>query len=511
MYLTNRGGGAAAGGKGTADSSTTTVHHHHSHSTTPLIPPSYDFAAFFLFGLSLLCLGLLFFPFKNIDELNDLKDPNVDIDHQSMSVMSTPYRPSQSQLLLQQQQQQEQQQFDSSHHHLLLNDSYGSLNLSPIANNSSSPSHYDDENQNHLPPTTSNSTTIANNMEGGGNINEKTSLLVKTTQNTNNNYYQTNYSTPMRTPRNEDNFDPLSSSSHHHHHNHNHPNHHVNRPIDSTLFYLMLFLNFTSRGCISIYETQIAKVLITYYSLTSSDIGYYVSISGALGTIQLIFYNQLYLSFFSYDQLMIYGMGLMAVVQIGTLFLSFFTNIFQSALESINPPHITTTTTTTAADSSSSSSTTIAHENHHQAISLNILLMSLFLVYACAFPIANTALLGYYSNLKRYGEQGSFQSKFALSGLLSKFLVPIISAYLVEYHPSSDKAAFAFVLFLAAISVALLLFYRPLIMKRGYKIPDHDENNKWSFFLPHLPFIDNIHFLIALFMIILAVAFMFFV
>lgn len=83
----------------------------------------------------------------------------------------------------------------------------------------------------------------------------------------------------------------------------------------------------------------------------------------------------------------------------------------------------------------------------------------MYLVYAFAYPISNSAVLGVFSSLQKAGKQARAQGHFAFMGSLARVIMPIVTGYLetnVEY-----SASFALVLILlsASIAGALLLHH----------------------------------------------------
>ncbi len=82
--------------------------------------------------------------------------------------------------------------------------------------------------------------------------------------------------------------------------------------------------------------------------------------------------------------------------------------------------------------------------------------LSMYLVYAFAYPISNSAVLGTFSSLQKAGKQAKAQGQFALLGSLSRVIFPIVSSYLeskVKY-----SSAFAMVLMLLCLSIAGVVY-----------------------------------------------------
>ena len=68
--------------------------------------------------------------------------------------------------------------------------------------------------------------------------------------------------------------------------------------------------------------------------------------------------------------------------------------------------------------------------------------LSMFLVYAFAYPISNSAALGTFSSIQKAGKQAKAQGQFAMMGSLARVIFPIAASYLeseVEYSSAFAK------------------------------------------------------------------------
>ena len=82
--------------------------------------------------------------------------------------------------------------------------------------------------------------------------------------------------------------------------------------------------------------------------------------------------------------------------------------------------------------------------------------LSMYFVYAFAYPISNSAVLGTFSSIQKAGKQAKAQGQFAMMGSLARVIFPIAASYLeseVEY-----SSAFAMVLMLLCLSIAGVVY-----------------------------------------------------
>jgi hypothetical protein len=137
---------------------------------------------------------------------------------------------------------------------------------------------------------------------------------------------------------------------------------------------------------------------------------------------------------------------------------------------------------------------------NHKPLQLQILVISLFLVYAFGYPVGNSAVLGCFSNIQKRGKQGRLQSHFALMGSLARVIFPLLTSYVERFIATIHSAfnnpspllsgseagpekvhyftAFGLVLLLSSISSLLVFIYEVPI--RSYDEISYrkcDENN----------------------------------
>eukprot|EP01039_Chlorochromonas_danica_P005842 gene5842-6433_t len=192
------------------------------------------------------------------------------------------------------------------------------------------------------------------------------------------------------------------------------------------VYYLMMFLNFSTRGAIAVFETQASHMLLDEYNLSQIWLGLIVSIAGSIGTLQLIYFQQLWCRNFSDFTLMVGGLGLLGVAQ-----------LFAMSWSALG-------------------------EDVHSSKSMWRFVVALYLVYALAYPVGNSAVLGIFSILQKTGKQGKTQSLFAFMGSFARVVCPIISGYMEQYVKTG--ASFGFVLILVTISIFAVMVLRAEIL-----------------------------------------------
>lgn len=184
------------------------------------------------------------------------------------------------------------------------------------------------------------------------------------------------------------------------------------------VYNLMLFLNFSTRGVLSIMETQSSPALLDQYNFSELALGALVSTAGATGTVQLLFFKQLWVANFS-DYTLMLG---------GCVFL-FFAQMFAvtwGSTDSNSPGRFIT---------------------------------ALYLIYGFGYPVANSAALGIFSILQKNGKQSESQGRFALAGSLARVICPVISGFCEQYI--GQGSSFGFAMFLMAITVVGILVVQP--------------------------------------------------
>lgn len=186
--------------------------------------------------------------------------------------------------------------------------------------------------------------------------------------------------------------------------------------IKSKLFLLLVAMNFTTRGSIAVYETQISALLMDTYHLNQVTLGAIITTAGILGTIQLLFFKELYTSRLTDFEIMIIGMLIIASAQFLVIDWD----------DDFNNP-------------------------------LWAVISAIYLVYGIGYPMANSAALGCFSKLQKTGKQATAQSQMAVMGSLSRIVVPIISGYLETYVGATSSFALSAILMLLSI-ISLFIF-----------------------------------------------------
>ncbi len=182
-------------------------------------------------------------------------------------------------------------------------------------------------------------------------------------------------------------------------------------------FLLMIFLNFTTRGCISVYETEISRILLDNFHFTQIELGATVSLAGILGTIQLIYFKELWVNNFSDYALMSGGLMFMIISQ--AFVINWVPNLQQYVWQVI---------------------------------------LALYCIYGFSYPISNSAALGSFSKIQKTGKQSTTQSYFALMGSAARILFPILAGY-CEGDIGSNSS-FNIVLIFAAISLLGITYWK---------------------------------------------------
>ena len=174
-----------------------------------------------------------------------------------------------------------------------------------------------------------------------------------------------------------------------------------------TMIIFMLLLNITLKGSIAVYETLGAQIAIDNHGMSMSTLGVMISLSGAVGSIQLLAFSSFWSKYFTDIQLILGGMGIMIIAQF-----IFVIPIFQST-------------------------------------SIIQYITSTVLMYAIGYPIGHTALLGLFSKIQKSGKHSIMMGWFAAVGSLSRIVFPIGTSYLNQYI---NNGAFLIVLVLLIIS-----------------------------------------------------------
>lgn len=191
----------------------------------------------------------------------------------------------------------------------------------------------------------------------------------------------------------------------------------------------MIFLNFSTRGAVAVYETQLSRLFLDTFQLSELQMGLLVSGAGLLGTLQLLFYKQVWTKWqgLSDYSLMLLGLFVLVVAQA-------FVIVWSS-------------------DSPLTSSGGV-YQSRQQ---LWQVVVALYLVYGLGYPLANAAVLGCFSKLQQNHKQGFSQSLFALMGSFARVIVPITSGYAESFVEPSSSFGMVGLLMLISLMVLVLL------------------------------------------------------
>ena len=165
----------------------------------------------------------------------------------------------------------------------------------------------------------------------------------------------------------------------------------------------------------AVYETLGTKLAITDYSLSRTNVGLLITLSGVAGLVQLLMFRWTWNRFFDDVQLMFGGVCTMVVAQ-----LIFFTYRGAEA----GPPHLWR------------------------------FILCIVLVYGFGYPIGYTAVIGAFSKVKRHGPQAALLSWFATAGSAARIVLPIVAGYLEE---ANVDGPYCLVLALLTLSAIFLL------------------------------------------------------
>jgi len=176
---------------------------------------------------------------------------------------------------------------------------------------------------------------------------------------------------------------------------------------------LLVFLNFTTRGGVAVYETQSTRVFLDDFGFSYLYLGALVSTAGLVGTLNLVYFKYVWTETYRDVALILGGLVTMSVAQL--------------LVVNWTP----------------------------QEASVVQFCFALSLVYAIGFPISNTATLGSFGNVQKLGRQAAAQSRFALAASLARILMPILSGLMEQYL--QKNCSFSVVLLLVAASVLMVL------------------------------------------------------
>jgi MFS family permease len=205
-----------------------------------------------------------------------------------------------------------------------------------------------------------------------------------------------------------------------------------------TIFLLMIFLNFTTRGCIAVYETEISRILLDNYHVKPLQFGTIITAAGFVGTLQMIYFKQFWSNRFSDYSLMLGGLGLITFSQL--LVIPFSSSSKEPKLWQI--------------------------------------VLALIVMYSFSYPVGNSAILGSFSKIQKTGKQALFQSHFALMGSVARICFPLASGYSETYLIANSS--FNLVMITASLSLILVIYWKEQILYYTASSEEIDQVAGWS-------------------------------
>ena len=181
---------------------------------------------------------------------------------------------------------------------------------------------------------------------------------------------------------------------------------------------LFLTLNVTVRGSIAVYETMGAEIWSNDYRMNTVQLGSLVTISGGVGTFQLLFYRYFWSSRYDDVTVLLVGMVVMMVAQV--------------VMHSYNTPLPT----------------------------VQQFIASIIMMYGFGYPLAQTATLGAFSKLQSAGPQAALMGYFATAGSLARIVIPIMTGYLDKLQ---DNSPFLLIIFMVSLSYAAVVLLKGTI------------------------------------------------
>jgi len=227
--------------------------------------------------------------------------------------------------------------------------------------------------------------------------------------------------------------------------------------LSYNIYYILILNNITTRGTIVIYETQVSRILLDDYNLSIIDLGIIVSISGLVGTIQLIYFKELYTNNFRDIFLVISFSFIIAVAQL------FILNWIKKYSYSIMGILYISESCLLFRVSKLIIYYFIVIDRFVQFRISDRNRFSVFFFVFYRFPIANTANLGLFSYSLKYGRQGASQGKFAMSASIARIIFPILSGALEQYVYSNTSFSIVLIMIVCSI-IGTLLYYSPLLL-----------------------------------------------
>lgn len=179
--------------------------------------------------------------------------------------------------------------------------------------------------------------------------------------------------------------------------------------------HLMILLNFSTRGVVAVYETQMVQTLLDVYQLGELRTGAVITAGGVLGTLQFLFYRCIWQRRPGNEaQLIVLGLLVMAAAQ--AFIIDWGPRLPRGIWHYI---------------------------------------VAILLIYGVGYPVANSAALGVFSNLPKRAK-GKAQGRFALAGSAARVIMPVVSGYL---EAGERTSSFSLCLSLLGLSLAGVAYF----------------------------------------------------
>jgi ceroid-lipofuscinosis MFS transporter 7 len=184
------------------------------------------------------------------------------------------------------------------------------------------------------------------------------------------------------------------------------------------LIIIFIFLNITTKGSIAVYETLASQIAYIDYHISPLLLGCIISTSGAVGTLILLKFKFV-TSYLGDDyDVMKFGIGLMILAQ-------FIICSYRGILASVGQFYV-----------------------------------AVILIYAIAYPVGHTAVLGAFSKIQKTGKQATLLGWFASAGSFARIVFPIISGLLTQ---TGRNSPFMFALICLSLSIVYIIVSKRLI------------------------------------------------
>jgi ceroid-lipofuscinosis MFS transporter 7 len=184
------------------------------------------------------------------------------------------------------------------------------------------------------------------------------------------------------------------------------------------LIIIFIFLNITTKGSIAVYETLVSRIAYIDYHISPLVLGCIISTSGAVGTLILLKFKFVTTYLGDDYDVMKFGIGLMILAQ-------FIICSYSGILASVGQFYV-----------------------------------AVILIYAIAYPVGQTAVLGAFSKIQKTGKQATLLGWFASAGSFARIVFPIISGLLSQ---TGRNSPFMFALICLSLSVVYIIVSKRLI------------------------------------------------